>query len=183
MSKPKLILLYGFAGIGKTTIAKRYADEHALAMNLDQDKIISMLGLWPEHEEHAWKLVAELCKTLAMTYLERDHDVVVPCLPTGVDRVQDYENIAQKSHAALYEVTIAADRKIAVQRLLKRGAWSEEGLPHITTADIPAIEKLYDSTQKVLASRPNAVEIPFVKDGKEVMYRQFLRAVGRHITE
>jgi len=179
MTRPKLILLYGFAAIGKTTVAKRYAGEHALAMNLDQDKIISMLGLWPEHEAEARKLVSELCKTLAVTYLRRDHDVVVPCLPTMSERVQDFERIAKDADADFFEVALTTTREDAIQRLLARGKWGEEGsLAVITKADLPAIEKLYDDVSKALTARPKTKHIQSVKDQPEATYQQFLAAIA-----
>jgi len=36
------------------------------------------------------------------------------------------------------------DREEAIARLLKRGAWGEEGLPPLTEADQSRIEKKYD---------------------------------------
>lgn len=182
MTKPKLIILYGFAGIGKTTIAKLYVNEHALAMNLDQDRIIEMLGLWPQHEKKARELVNKLCKNLAIAYLELGHDIVIPCLPTTTDHVQAFEDIAAEAGAQFYEIALTADREDAIQRLLKRGTWGEEGSPPITKANLPTIEKLYDDVSLALEKRPDIVHIPSVENDPEGTYRQFLTALKNHAT-
>jgi deoxyadenosine/deoxycytidine kinase len=180
MTKPKLILLYGFAGIGKTTIAKRYVNQHPLAMNLDQDRIIEMLGLWPEHEAEARKLVAELCKTLTTTYLRHDHDIIIPCLPTKTDSIQDFESIAKKTNAHFLEIALMADKEAAIQRLLKRGRWGEQNAPPITKTSLPTVEKLYDDAHSVLEKRPAVIYINSVEDNPEDTYRQFLTVLQNH---
>jgi adenylate kinase family enzyme len=183
MTTPKLILLYGFAGIGKTTIAKRYVDQHSLAMNLDQDRIIGMLGLWPQNETEARKHVAELCKALAATYLKHRHDIIVPCLPTKTEQVQDFKNIAAGAGAQFLEIALTADRKSTIQRLLKRGTWGEESSPPITEADLPAIEKLYDDVSRALGERPDVIHVPSIEGDPDDTYRQFLMAVKGHSKE
>ncbi|MBA3302830.1 MAG: AAA family ATPase, partial [Acidimicrobiia bacterium] len=40
---PRLILLNGPPGIGKSTLAQRFVDEHPLALNLDLDAVRAML--------------------------------------------------------------------------------------------------------------------------------------------
>jgi DNA transposition AAA+ family ATPase len=52
-NKPKLIVLYGFAANGKTTIAKKYIDEHPLSPMIEGDEIINMIGKWREFEDGA----------------------------------------------------------------------------------------------------------------------------------
>lgn len=53
MTQPKFILLNGFAGAGKTTIAKRYLADHPLAFLIEGDELIVNLGHWLELEEKA----------------------------------------------------------------------------------------------------------------------------------
>jgi len=41
---PPLILLNGPPGSGKSTLAQLFADEHPLALNLDIDRVRSLIG-------------------------------------------------------------------------------------------------------------------------------------------
>ena len=49
----KVILLNGFAGAGKTTIAKRYIDQHPLSVVIEGDELIVNIGNWVAQEDEA----------------------------------------------------------------------------------------------------------------------------------
>lgn len=174
---PKLILLEGFAGSGKTTIAERYASEHPLTMHLEEDKLIVMFGQWLAHEDEARKLVFSLAKTMIATCLESGRDTIVPYLPTHPDRVKAFEDIAQNSGAGFFEVILEVERKDAIRRLMQRGSWGEEGTEPITDADLPIIENLHDTMSGVLEQRHAATRIACVEGDHEGTYQKFLEAI------
>ncbi len=177
MHRPKLILLDGFAGIGKTTLAKRYIAEHPLAMDLEGDEIIVMLGQWLKYEDEARQLLFELGKVIITTHLASGHDVVVPCLPTNVTHQRAFEDIARKVNAQFFEVVLVTKREEAIQRLLKRRTWGEVGTDPLTEADLLVIEKLYDDMSKTLAERHDAIRIPSLEEGHDDTYQLFLTAI------
>lgn len=174
---PKLILLEGFAGSGKTTIAERYVAEHPLTMNLEGDKLIIMFGQWLKHEEKARKLVFELTKAMIATCLESNNDVIVPYLPTHPEHAKDFESIAQRLNAEFFEVILGVEREDAICRLMKRGSWGEEGTEPLTEADLPTIEGLHDAMTTALAERHNAVHITCIDGDHDATYQKFLEAV------
>jgi predicted kinase len=72
-----LLLINGAPGVGKSTLARRYAEEHPLALVIDIDAIRTQLGQWAQVEES--RLVArDLAVALARAHLTKGHDVVVP---------------------------------------------------------------------------------------------------------
>jgi predicted kinase len=45
---PRMILLNGPPSCGKSTLARRYAQEHPLSLNLDVDRIRDLIGGWQD---------------------------------------------------------------------------------------------------------------------------------------
>jgi predicted kinase len=181
MSKSKLIMLNGFAGCGKSTIAKKYISEHPLSMNLEGDQIIVMLGEWKENWDEASKCKIELTKTMAATHLGLGYDVVIPFLLTKEKDAEDFEKIAEETGANFFEIVLSVNREEAIARLLKRGRWGEEGSSTFTEKDYSDIEELYNSMIEATNKRPNTINI-FPKEGDiEKTYEDFISIlnVGR----
>ena len=76
--KPKLIVINGPLGIGKSTLAKRYAEEHPLTLVLDIDDVWAMLSHWREEKEKSAPLSKKMAIEMARVNLEAGHDVVIP---------------------------------------------------------------------------------------------------------
>ncbi len=158
MHKPKLIILYGFASSGKTTLSKKYLSEHPLSISIEGDQIISMMGQWREHEAEAREIVFEDTKAIVKVHLEKGHDVLLPYLLTNHTHAEIFEEIAEEMLVDFYEVQIDVAREDAIKRLLNRGVWGEEGSPGLTEADLPEINRLYDTMEKAMNHR-NKVRI------------------------
>lgn len=179
MSSPqKLILLNGPAGIGKTTISKMYLTEHPLALSIEGDQIIGMMGHWREHESIARELVFKHTKCMAEVHLKEGLDVLLPYLLTNADHATAFERIAEENGALFCEIILLADKDEATNRLLERGVWGEEGSKKLTEKQRPEIESLYDGMMAALAKRPNTVRIGVEKDDIAGTYAKFLKAVS-----
>jgi predicted kinase len=153
MSTPKLILLYGFASSGKTTISKKYLEQHPLSLSIEGDQIISMMGCWREHEAEAREIVFEHTKEMAQLHLRKGHDVLLPYLLTNPEHASIFETIADEMAIDFYEVYIKIERDEAIKRLLSRGVWGEEGSPQLTEDDLPEINELYDVMEQAMGER------------------------------
>jgi predicted kinase len=178
MNQPKLILLYGFASSGKTTLAKKYLDEHPLALAIEVDQIISMMGQWRKFEEQARKIVFDHSKAIVKNHLLAGHDVLLPYLLTNPKHAGECETIAIETSASFYEVHINIGREEAIERLLVRGVWGEEGSPKLTTNDLPEISDLYDTMEKAMAERENVLSISSDVGDVEGTYKKFLECVS-----
>jgi predicted kinase len=179
MSKPNVILLYGFAGIGKTTVAERYIQDNPLSVSLEADRIVPMIGQWANHEPEAWGLVFKLSQAMIAACVEEGHDVVVPFMPRGAHQLAGFEQTARGAGARFVEISLTADRDNAIKRLVRRGTWGEEGAPPITPGDLPVINELYDGMETALDTRPAVIEIPSIENDRDAVYKQFLQVLGQ----
>lgn len=178
MRKPKLILLYGFASSGKTTISKKYLDEHPLAMSIEGDQIISMMGQWRKHWEEAREMVHEYTVGIVKAHLSKGHDVLLPYLLINGKHAEDFEAIAKNMSANFSEVYINIERTKAIERLLQRGVWGEEGSPQLTEEDLPEINELYDAMEKAMATRNNLKNITSNSGDVDGTYSKFLSSIS-----
>lgn len=179
----KLILINGFAGVGKTTIAKHYIQEHPLSLSIEGDELIWMVGQWITYEKEAREYVFALIKSMTTTHLTNDRTVVLPYFLTNANHAEEIENIAKKQNVYFFEILLSVDKEDAMRRLLARGNWGgEAGLTPITEEDLPIINEKYDVMMEEAAKRPNTVRIPAFKDDITRIYESFLDAIGESTT-
>lgn len=174
----KVILLNGSAGIGKTTISKKYIDDNPLSISIEGDQIIGMMGQWRKHEDEARELVFEHTKALVNTHLESNNDVLIPYLLTNSEHASAFEKIAKKHNAEFYEVILFAEKDEATKKLLERGVWGEEGSETLTEQHLPEIESLYDKMINELNKRPNTIKIEVIKGDVDGTYANFVKSVS-----
>lgn len=178
MNKPKLIILYGFASSGKTTLSKRYISEHPLALSIEGDQIISMMGQWRKNEGEAREIVSEHTKLMTELHLKKGHDVLLPYLLTNTEDAESFKEIAERAQVDFFEIYIHLEREEAIYRLLKRGVWGEEGSPKLSHDDLPEIEKLYDQMEKSMSSRTRVKLLPSTLNDIDGTYVELIRLVS-----
>lgn len=178
MKRPKCIVLNGFAGAGKTTIAQRYIEDHPMALAIEGDEMIIHMGQWTEYENDARKQVYELTKAMVATHLAAGYDVILPYLVMDARHMKAIEQIAKDSGAEFYEILLHNERDHAIERLMKRGTWGEAGLPPITANDRPQIEKDIAIMEAQLEKRPRFKTITVKEDAIDETYRQVLACIA-----
>jgi predicted kinase len=174
MNTPKVILLNGFAGSGKTTIARMYVDYHPLSIVIEGDELIVNIGDWLKNEDRARDLVFKLTKTMVATALKEGHDIILPYLVTNPEEAAEIEQIAHVHNANYYEFYLATEKVHAIERLLSRGTWGEAGLSPLSKEDIPRIEELYSHMESALQLRPKSVHIQIEEGNPADAYQKIL---------
>lgn len=123
---PHLLLLNGFPASGKSTLARRWAADHALALTLDVDRLRGQLGRWQDQPHAAGLAARDLAAAMARTHLLAGHAVVVPQFlgrRVFVDRLQQ---TAQEAGATFHHVVLLDGREEAVRRFHARTGRAEE---------------------------------------------------------
>ncbi|QNN52732.1 AAA family ATPase [Nocardioides mesophilus] len=96
---PYLLHLNGPPGIGKSTIARRYADEHPGVLNCDIDVLRSLIGGWSNDFPKAGTLIRPAALGMIEGYLASGQDVVLPQLLTDSTEISLFEGCAVRTDA------------------------------------------------------------------------------------
>lgn len=181
--KPKLLLLSGPPGIGKSTIAQKYVDEHPMALKLDIDLVWWMMGQWQASRPHSHKQKMKLAYALAHTHLYEGYDVIVAQDLESLDYYKEFEAIANTCKADLREVTLLAPLDEAIERCKARGralgyktGFRPGGILESEGKE-KKLEQMYNTVLEVIEARPNMVVIQSELGQTDKTYQLLLAAL------
>jgi predicted kinase len=164
----KLVLLNGPPAVGKSTLARRFADEHPLTLVLEIDMVRALLGAWLDEWQRSGTVARVIALAMARTHLEAGHDVIVPQLLARRPFVAELEATAEAVDATFYEIALLDPREVVLARLEQRsepaGAFSSRTLME-KQGEAPG--DAYDAFVASLAERPHAIVIhdPLSEEG------------------
>lgn len=181
---PRLIVLNGPPAIGKTTLARRYADDHPLALALDIDSLRRLLGRWRADPARAGLLARTMTLTLARAHLGNGYDVVLPQFLGRVEFLQEAEKVAKEAGASFSEFVLMADRDDVVRRFNERTATSRDPA-HVEAGEIVAnlggdetLFAMYDRLLLMISSRPRTQVVQFPEGAIDQVYKTLLAKIS-----
>lgn len=176
-----LLHLNGPPGIGKSTIARRYADEHPGVLNCDVDVLRSLIGGWAQDFAEAGALIRPAAIAMIGAYLASGHDVVFPQMLLDPGEVARFEDCAVGAGAQFVERWLMDDPDASVARFYRRGQDEPQDPWHTQVRDIVtanggrrALAGYHSDLERLLAQRPSAVVVDSIDGDIEATYQLLL---------
>ncbi len=179
-SNPKLIILNGPLGIGKSTLAKKYADDHPLTLSLDIDELRTLLSHWREKKDDSAVLSKDMAIECARICLENGNDVVVPQIMREQDYLLRLEELAESENASFHEILLFAAKEESIERFKQRAVdgghptgFREGGLIAMGGREVK-LAKMYDEMMSLAETRSNLVRVESIDGDIENTYKNVL---------
>jgi hypothetical protein len=181
----RLIHLNGPPGIGKSTLARRYADDHPGVLDCDIDVLRSLVGGWRRDFGRAGALIRPAALALVAAYLREGNDVVLPQLLMDPGQVTRFESAATEAGAQFVERMLMDTPASAVARFHRRGGVEPEEAWHAQVQAIVEAEggdemllAQHGALERLLLVRPDVVVIRSVEGEVEQTYATLRASLG-----
>jgi hypothetical protein len=180
---PRLIHLNGPSRVGKSTLARRYADDHPGTLVLDLDVLAGLIGGWQGDFSVALESARGHGRELAVRHLLSGYDVVLPQLVTVHDEAPDpaFEEAACAAGATYVEVALLVDDQEHLQRLHhKRPTTEVEERVQMALEDPESdlVDRIRGHLDEYLAQRPQTIRLDTTGLGEEASYQRLLEVLG-----
>lgn len=183
--KPKLIILNGALGVGKSTLAERYATEHPLTLKLDIDEVRRWISNYREEKEVSGPLAKKMAGEMARVHLKEGHDVVISQIFTQPEPLESLGGIAKECGADFYELLLSISKEDSIRRFIERGkaegytdGFRPGGL--ITTGGREKkLAELYDGMMTLVSKRPHTRVIESVEGDIDGTYKNLTAVLTR----
>ena len=180
----RLILVNGPPASGKSTLARRYVDDHDGAALVEVDTLQMTLPNW-EKDEAMRLAAAELAGAAIVEHLGAGRDVVMAQYFGRLGYIVLLEDVAREHGATFVEVILSTGAAIAIDRFwARRRAMAERGERHperdIADADIETF--ILDAVQRLTrlpTARPESRVVPLdLEASEDEVYRRLRSVLG-----
>jgi len=181
---PRLILINGLPGSGKSALGRRYLEDHPLVLAVDVDVIRSMLGRSLEDPRMSGLAARDLACAMAQTHLLAGHDVLVCQFLGRLDFVESLDQLASAVGVEFVEVALFTGIDEATARLLRRSEYGSR--PEHKDAAIllqraggpDALAEMGSRLEGVVRARPATRRVVVADGDLEETYRGLLEVIN-----
>jgi adenylate kinase family enzyme len=183
--QPKLILLTGPLGIGKSTLSSRYANDNPMTLNIDVDHVWWMIGQWQQTRPESDKQKLKLSALMVESHLEEGYDVIVAQDKFSEDYYLKLDDIVRRTGSILLEVTLICPEDEAIQRCIDRGKRSgyktgfRPGGILESEGGAGKLRSMYSTMINSVSGRPNMNFIQSEYNNQNDTYRSLLAIVNK----
>lgn len=179
----RLILINGMPGVGKSTLARRFAADHPGSLVCDVDLLRTFVSGWRDDFVGAGARIRPGALGLIRGYLRESGDVVLPQLLARTSELERFEKAAHDAGAEFVEVMLEAAEDDAIRRFHSRDDGDDPWHPIVSeiVAESGGDEHLKAYASKLtelLARRPATKVVPSVAGEVEATYASLRAALG-----
>lgn len=156
----RLIHLNGPSRVGKSTLARLYADDHPGTLCLEIDALVGQVDGWREDFSAAFLIARSRGVELAKKHLRDGQDVVVGQLVTIFDKGNAFEVAAAEVGASFVEVALLVDVHEHTRRLHEKKPASDVEAriqSGLETSDMA--QRIRGHLAEYLHGRPDAIQL------------------------
>ncbi|MBC7277563.1 AAA family ATPase [Nocardioides sp.] len=171
----RLILINGMPGVGKSTLARRFAADHPGTLVCDIDLLRTFVSGWRDDFVGAGARIRPAALGMVRGYLSDSGDVVLPQLLARVSQLERFERAAHDAGAEFVEVMLEAVEGDAVSRFHGRDDGNDPWHPIVSeiVAESGGDEHLRAYVAKLtelVARRPATKVVPSVVGEVDATY-------------
>lgn len=179
----RLIHLNGPPGIGKSTIAQRYVDDHPGTLNCDIDLLRRMVGGWQEDFASTGEPIRHAALAMITAYLTHAGDVTLPQMLADPAEVERFHATASEAGAECVHVVLMDSAAESVARFHRRGLDGDDPWHNQVRQIVadeggdPVLLAYHDRLTELLHSNPAAIRLDSVDGDVEATYQALLARV------
>jgi predicted kinase len=163
--RPLVLHLNGAPGVGKSTLARRWAEEHPGTLVLDPDVMRTWVSGWREDFVATGSAIRPVAVAMLTAYVSAGGSVVLPQLLADPAELAKFRDAAEGAGGAWVEVMVEADEAAA------RFATRPVDQPHLEAvhrlvAEAPSdhVERYVERLSALADGTPGALRLPTVDD-------------------
>jgi predicted kinase len=183
---PRLIHLNGPPGIGKSTLAQLYVDEHPGVLNLDIDQVRTLIGGWRQRFTETGEIVRPVALGMAAAHLRGGRDVVMPQVLCQLSEIALFEAAARDNGAAFCQVVLMDTKQQSLERCNRRGEdgaqiWYQQVQEILDQMSGQAlVADIHDQLVAVIAARSDAMVVPSIAGAIQQTYEALTAVLDRN---
>jgi predicted kinase len=178
VTQPVVLHLNGPPGVGKSTLARLWADAHPGTLLLDPDALRTWVSGWRDDFASTGEAIRPVALAMLAAYVATGGDVVLPQLVANAEELAKFEGAAVDAGGRFVEVFLEADD--LVERFWARRLdepWLEKVHELVAQAPPGQLDDYAARLTALAAGRPDVIRLTTTTGEIEATYEELLARV------